>query len=255
LWNAQPSIGPPESWTVHGLWPDNCDATYKTNCDPTRDYGDIAGLLTQNEAEETLTFMKEYWIDRNGANEHFWEHEWSKHGTCMSTLQPHCLPEGSPRGLEAVYYFQTVQRLFQSIPLFTWLEDQGILPTTKPFRRDQLLEALRSKAGVTPALGCEHGKLTTIDFYFHVKGSAIDGKFILIDAPNHGNCPSAGIQYLPKSRSVVAVSHSERVPQFPGVIIPSHSQTEKAQKTIFSDGFISAKEWLREKVTALGLLY
>lgn len=29
FWDYSPSTGPTDSWTVHGLWPDNCDGTYQ----------------------------------------------------------------------------------------------------------------------------------------------------------------------------------------------------------------------------------
>ena len=32
--------------------------------------------------------MKKYWKDDAGNDESFWEHEWNKHGTCISTLEP-----------------------------------------------------------------------------------------------------------------------------------------------------------------------
>ena len=51
----------------------SCDGTYTENCDSSRDYTNIADLLTDQGASDTLSFMKEYWVDINGQNERFWE--------------------------------------------------------------------------------------------------------------------------------------------------------------------------------------
>ena len=51
----------------------SCDGTFSENCDSSRDYTDIAGLLTDQGASDTLSFMQEYWVDINGQNEQFWE--------------------------------------------------------------------------------------------------------------------------------------------------------------------------------------
>ncbi|KAG6848909.1 hypothetical protein H0H93_012905, partial [Arthromyces matolae] len=57
-------------------------------------------LLSEQGAQDTLDFMQTYWVDYHGKNEHFWEHEWETHGVCMNTVQPKCLPDGSPEGAE-----------------------------------------------------------------------------------------------------------------------------------------------------------
>jgi hypothetical protein len=38
----------------------------------------------------------------------------------ISTLEPSCLPSGSPTGAEAVAFFQTVVRLFQVCSFYAW---------------------------------------------------------------------------------------------------------------------------------------
>ncbi|KAF5312893.1 hypothetical protein D9619_002612 [Psilocybe cf. subviscida] len=200
FWDTNPSTGPSDSWTIHGLWPDNCDTTFEENCDPSRAYTGIGTLLTNNGASDTLSFMNTHWVDINGQNEQFWEHEWSTHGTCMSTLVPKCLPSGSVKGAEAVAFFQTVVKLFQTLPTFTWLSNEGITPSTsKTFTLSQLTSALKAQSGFTPALDCTSGALNQISWYFNLKGSIIDGNFVAINAPKAGSCPSSGIKYPPKS--------------------------------------------------------
>ncbi|KXN88861.1 Ribonuclease Le2 [Leucoagaricus sp. SymC.cos] len=221
FWDTSPSTGPTDSWTIHGLWPDNCDGTFDENCDPSRDYTGISSLLTAQGASSTLSFMQTHWVDINGQNEQFWEvekHEWSTHGTCMSTLRPSCLSSGNPKGAEAVAFFQTVVKLFQvraslygmgrkltqteqTLPTYDWLSKAGILPSTKTFTLSTLTSALKSASGVTPALDCNGSTLNAISWYFNLKGSIIDGVFVPINAPKAGSCPSSGIKYPPKSGS------------------------------------------------------
>ncbi|KDR85702.1 hypothetical protein GALMADRAFT_234739 [Galerina marginata CBS 339.88] len=202
FWDTNPSTGPSDSWTIHGLWPDHCDTTFSENCDSSRDYTGIGTLLSNNGASDTLAFMQTHWVDINGQNEQFWEHEWSTHGTCMSTLVPSCLPKGSVKGAEAVAFFQTVVKLFQTLPTFTWLSNEGITPTTsKTFTLSQLTTALKAQSGFTPVLNCDSGSLNAIQWYFNLKGSIIDGTFVPINAPETGSCPSSGIKYTPKSGS------------------------------------------------------
>ncbi|KAK7058427.1 hypothetical protein VNI00_002061 [Paramarasmius palmivorus] len=201
FWDTNPSTGPSDSWTIHGLWPDNCDGTFEQSCDPSRAYTNLPSLLNGQGASSTLEFMQEFWVDINGDDEQFWEHEWSKHGTCMSTLRPSCLPSGSAKGAEAVAYFQTVVKLFKSLPTYTWLSNQGITPSTsKTFTLSQLTSALKSESGgFTPALDCSGSTLNAISWYYNLKGSVVDGSFVPISAPKAGSCPSSGIKYPPKS--------------------------------------------------------
>ena len=118
FWDTAPPTGPSDSWTIHGLWPNNCDGTYSENCDPARAYTNITGLLTDAGQTSVLDYMQKYWISDDESNEAFWEHEWKTHGTCVSTLEPSCYSDYSP-GEEAVAYFTTAVSLFQTLPTYT----------------------------------------------------------------------------------------------------------------------------------------
>ncbi|KAM5536034.1 hypothetical protein V8D89_010292 [Ganoderma adspersum] len=202
FWDTNPSTGPSNSWTIHGLWPDNCDGTFTESCDASRAYTDIASLLTDQGASDTLSYMQQYWVDINGKNEQFWEHEWSVHGTCYSTLEPSCLPSGSATGAEAVAFFQTVVKLFKTLPTYEWLAAAGITPSSsKTYTLSALTSALKAASGVTPALNCQSSSLNAIEWYFNLKGSLLDGTFVPIDAPSKGSCGSSGIKYPLKSGS------------------------------------------------------
>ncbi|KII93612.1 hypothetical protein PLICRDRAFT_35839 [Plicaturopsis crispa FD-325 SS-3] len=203
FWDTDPSTGPTDSWTIHGLWPDNCDGTYESSCDPSRAYTDISGLLTDAGESDLLSYMDTYWVNDpdDGSNEEFWEHEWAKHGTCYSTLETSCLPSGSAKGAEAVAFFKTVVKLFKTLPTYDWLSKAGITPSSsKKYATADILSALKSAGGVTPAIDCTSGALGSISWYYNLKGSVIDGDFVAIDTPEAGSC-SGSVSYLPKSGS------------------------------------------------------
>ncbi|THG94257.1 hypothetical protein EW026_g7177 [Hermanssonia centrifuga] len=192
FWDTDPSTGPSDSWTIHGLWPDNCDGTFTENCDSSRDYTDIAGLLTAQGASDTLSFMETFWIDINGQNEQFWEHEWSTHGTCYSTLEPTCLPSGSAKGAEAVAFFNTVVKLFQQ-NIYTFRNNLCSQDCFWGERANIPLNSIKrisdGNAKVTPSLDCDGSSLNQISWYFNVKGSLLDGEFLPIDAAEKGSFP------------------------------------------------------------------
>lgn len=94
--------------------PDNCDGTYDSYCDPTREYTNITAIISASARTDLLDRMKIYWKDYQGDDEDFWEHEWGKHGTCISTLEPRCYSNNdSQQGV--VDYFETTTHLFEEL--------------------------------------------------------------------------------------------------------------------------------------------
>ncbi|KAJ6556442.1 RNase Gf29 [Mycena capillaripes] len=209
FWDTSPSTGPSNSWTIHGLWPDECNLSFQEDCDPSRAYTGISSLLTAQGASSTLSFMNTFWKNdpNDGSDEELWEHEWETHGTCMSTLDVSCLPAGSPKGAEAVAFFETVVRLFQTLPTFQWLANQGITPSSSTTHTlASLTAAIKAEYGFTPSFDCDGSDLSGASYYFHLIGSVIDGIFVPINAPESGSCGSTGIKYLTKTGSPVTTT-------------------------------------------------
>jgi len=202
FWDYSPATGPSNSWTIHGLWPDHCDGTYDANCDDRRAYTNITQILQAASDTATLSYMQTYWKDYQGNDESFWEHEWGKHGTCISTLDPDCYTSYQPTE-EVPDFFDRVVSLFKTLPSYEWLSDAGIIPsTTKTYTRAQILDALSQKHGGTVYLGCSSGNLNEIWYYFNVQGSVQTGTFE--PSNNDGStssCPTTGIKYPPKGGS------------------------------------------------------
>jgi ribonuclease T2 len=117
FWDTNPTTGPWNSWTIHGLWPDNCDGTYESSCDSSREYTGISSILTKFGYTSTLNYMNTYWKDIDDNDETFWEHEWSKHGTCISTLEPSCYTNYQSEE-ECADFFKTAVNLFQTLPSY-----------------------------------------------------------------------------------------------------------------------------------------
>lgn len=118
FWDAVPAVGPTDSWTVHGLWPDKCDGTYDAYCDTAREYTNMTQILQAAGKTELLSYMNTYWKSNNGDDEGFWEHEWNKHGTCISTMEPECYTSYTPQE-EVVAYLEKTVDLFKTLDSYS----------------------------------------------------------------------------------------------------------------------------------------
>lgn len=143
--------------------------------------------------------MRQFWKDYKGDDETFWEHEWAKHGTCISTLDPKCY-DGYRAGQEAADFFRTTVDLFKTLPTYRWLEDAGITPSSsETYSLDRVRGALSRRHGADVTLGCRGKVLNEVWYHFNVRGSLQGGEFVA-SAPDgtKGKCPST-VQYRPKS--------------------------------------------------------
>lgn len=182
------------------LRPDRCDGSYDANCDPSRSYSNITAILKSFNATDLLADMSTYWKDYKGDDESFWYHEWAKHGTCISTLEPSCYTAHKPTE-EVVDYFQKAVDLYKSLPSYEWLRQAGIEPSTdKTWTFAQIQDALAvHRPGVQVTLGCKYGALNEIWYHYDVRGSLQTGSFIPTDPDGtKSTCPATGIKYLPK---------------------------------------------------------
>ncbi|KAI4240970.1 MAG: hypothetical protein L6R40_004850 [Gallowayella cf. fulva] len=200
FWDTNPPTGPSDSWTVHGLWPDHCDGTFDQYCDPNRQYTNITSIISAAGQTDLLNYMNTYWKDYQGNDESFWEHEWGKHGTCISTLEPGCYDNYVPQQ-EVVAYFQKTVDLFKTLNSYSFLSAAGITPSaSKTYTSSQILAALAKPRGVQVSIQCRNGELDEIWYFFDVRGSVQTGTFVAAQPDgSKSNCPASGIKYLPKT--------------------------------------------------------
>ncbi|KAL9579278.1 MAG: hypothetical protein Q9212_005201 [Teloschistes hypoglaucus] len=200
FWDNNPPTGPSDHWTVHGLWPDHCDGSFDQYCDPNRQYTNISSIIAAAGRTDLLDYMNTYWKDYQGNDESFWEHEWGKHGTCISTLKPSCYTGYAPQE-EVVDYFQKTVDLFKTLDSYAFLSAAGIVPSTiKTYTSTEILAALAKPRGVQVSIQCKNGALDEIWYFFDVRGSVQTGTFVPAEPDgSKSSCSATGVKYLPKT--------------------------------------------------------
>ncbi|KAF9002790.1 hypothetical protein BDQ17DRAFT_1390705 [Cyathus striatus] len=157
------------------------------------------------------------------------------------TLRPTFLPSRSIKGVEAVAFFETVVKLFQTLPTPTRPPNVGITPSpSKTFTLSQPTSELKSASGVTPALDCTSSELNQISWYFNLKGSIIDGTFVAI-----------GTLYPPKSGSGSSSSTSTPTSTPSGTpgSLPSKATIHAIQSGSTVGGLLSTGTWSTQTLT------
>ncbi|KAF7981115.1 hypothetical protein HWV62_34837 [Athelia sp. TMB] len=210
---------PKGSWTIHGLWPDNCDGQYDVAPSPNKtDNGtvippykgpSIDNFIKQYGRYELLEYMETYWINQGAPNWEFWGHEFSKHATCTSTFDVACY-EPYKEHMDLINFFDAVIRAYKRYPTYDILASAGIVPSNKTtYPLAAIQNAVKAQVGAVPYFGCTNNGtvLSEVWYYHHVLGTEQYGTFKNLDTDYNSTCSTtAGIHYYERT------SHSERVP-------------------------------------------
>ncbi|CAG7937060.1 unnamed protein product [Penicillium nalgiovense] len=196
FWDVDPALGPEDAWTIHGLWPDHCNGGFDQFCDSRRKYSNISLILVDAGRGDLLEYMSEYWKDFRGDDNHLWEHEWNKHGTCVSTLEPDCYEDYLPQQ-EVVDYFDKTVEVYKDLSSYEFLANAGIVPSqTQTYALADIEAALEQAHGDPVTVRCRGGAINEIWYYFNIAGSLQSGEFIPAGPDGQkSNCPSRGIKY------------------------------------------------------------
>jgi ribonuclease T2 len=175
---AEGQLLPPDSWSIHGLWPDFCNGSYTQYCDLNRQYdpspspnttnglangtvvppyngSNIGTFLEPFGRYDLLAYMNKYWINQGAPNYDFWGHEFSKHATCYSTFDVPCYGPEYRKHEDVVDFFETVIKYYMKRPTFTWLKKHNIVPSNSTsYTLSDLEGALLKEYGGVPYLGC-----------------------------------------------------------------------------------------------------
>lgn len=206
FWDYYPPIGAADEFTLHGLWPDNCDGTYEQFCDATlnipngRIHEIIVGKFKDPQLYEE---MQKVWKNFNGNDESLWVHEFNKHATCMQTLKPPCYGALFEQDQNVYDYFRIAMNLYKKLPTFEFLAKNGIVPSlNKTYTRDEIALALSEGfGGANVMFKCNrYSAIQEVWYFHHLQGSAITERFIPIPSLLQSNCPAEGIKFLPKGK-------------------------------------------------------
>ncbi|KAI9227986.1 MAG: ribonuclease T2-like protein [Piptocephalis tieghemiana] len=172
-----PALGPNSSFTLHGLWPDKCNGRQgpRNGCDASRHYPNLGDIISREDAALRKE-METYWPSyRPGDPASFWNHEWTKHGTCVSTLHPKCSAgEGGEEEEEGhadvLEYFHTALSLRRTYDLAAALAAQGITPGQSRYRIEDVESAIEEAYGLEVEAHCDRGRIREIWGWFRVRG-------------------------------------------------------------------------------------
>ncbi|GAV76166.1 Ribonuclease_T2 domain-containing protein [Cephalotus follicularis] len=134
-----PPTGKPASdFGIHGLWPNNNDGSYPSNCDPNNPFN-------QSEVSDLMSSLETNWPSlacpsSDGIS--FWTHEWDKHGTCSESV------------LDEHDYFQAALNLKSKTNLLQALASAGINPNGESYNLSDIINAINQSDGFTPSIEC-----------------------------------------------------------------------------------------------------
>lgn len=208
-------MGPLDSFTNHGLWPDNCDGSYAQFCDSNLNIDDVWHLLNEEQFNNNnrsingsalLKSMSTFWKSNTGSDESLWVHEYNKHGTCIHTLAPKCYEKWGIPGdarKQAIYdYFRIAMQLFHDKDTYHILKEGGIEPSNETtYNRDQISKALsKGHSEHEVHFLCDrYGALNQVWYYHSLQGSILSENFVPIHPfSKTTNCPENNIKWYPK---------------------------------------------------------
>jgi ribonuclease T2 len=170
--------------------------------------------------------MQQYWKDYQGDDQGLWSHEWSKHGTCMSTLDTSCYADYQAQE-EVVDYFDATVALFKTLPTYETLAAASILPSSsRTWTEEEIQAPLKKMHGATVTLGCKDKIFNEVWYHFSVRGPVQTGEFVATEPDRaKSSCPGTGIRYLPKGPSESSSSTTEPTKSQSDAPVPTATST------------------------------
>ena len=164
------TTAPLQEFTIHGLWPEYTTGGWPQFCDKDADKSSSAAvgsvILGREEVDEDEK-KKEgdsddddngkarcEWPSFHGSTSTFWDHEWSRHGTCAAPLLGN-----------RTEFFKTVVQLHDKYDLNHLFQSKGLWPrgnSQGSYYSVDALTIVKDAWGVYPRLACHKGSLSEL---------------------------------------------------------------------------------------------
>eukprot|EP00762_Andalucia_godoyi_P003111 ANDGO_01066.mRNA.1 Extracellular ribonuclease LE len=119
------TVEPANGFLIHGLWPNNNDGSYPSNCNPNQPFD-------MSKVQSLKSELQEYWPSLFDGPLFLWEHEWEKHGTCAEDLFP-----------DELSFFTNTLNLRKRVDVLASLSIAGIVPDDhSQVKRTDIIAAL-----------------------------------------------------------------------------------------------------------------
>lgn len=201
FWDYNPATGADDQFTLHGLWSDKCSGGYNQNCNPSWNVANASQTLEALGYTDLVAEMSEVWKNQGAADDELWTHEFNKHGTCMSTVNPDCYSSDAEKYQYVGDFFTTAVDLWKELPTYEFLTAAGFSPSSSETHTvAEFQEALSANFGGKEVyLGCDSSNsLQEVWYFFHLQGSVASGTFIPTDSITDSTCRD-GFTWKPKS--------------------------------------------------------
>eukprot|EP01138_Halocafeteria_seosinensis_P003490 gb/GECG01003568.1/.p1 GENE.gb/GECG01003568.1/~~gb/GECG01003568.1/.p1 ORF type:complete len:247 (+),score=26.31 gb/GECG01003568.1/:1-741(+) len=155
-------------FTLHGVWPNDFNGDYPCNCEGSQ--------FDPDKLKPIEDQLDKYWpslkCEGDSCNDDFWEHEWSKHGTCA-------VANISSLDGQLDYFKKALQLRNQYDPLNAF-QTANITPTNDHgYKYDDIVNALKNEFNVRTVLQCQgENDIDVIEI-------CINKSFGAIDCPSH----------------------------------------------------------------------
>lgn len=93
--------------------PTQCNGRHISDCGTSNEWHNVQKLLS----EEDHRRIRSVWRPTQGTYNDFWNYQWQKHGTCISTLAPTC-PNQTDVKASIVHYMTRTMELFSQFDTY-----------------------------------------------------------------------------------------------------------------------------------------
>lgn len=143
------------TWSIHGLWPTKYGTEGPTEC---RNVPFNANNI-KNITGELTKFWANMYADTSDTS--FWEHEWTKHGTCAMDL---------PSTANEYLYFRKALDVMKLYDATMLLNKKNIVPSdTTVYNLTQFEDAIKDAIGVVPRIECGYNHQTGKHIVYEVE--------------------------------------------------------------------------------------